>query len=65
MGKADQTELRREFWNLPDNAWASREMVAATFYQSIANFEAMAIHGGGPAYRRVGRRALYQKSEVD
>ena len=56
--------LRREFWALPPEAHASREMVAAAYYLSPASLEAYAIKGGGPPYMRIGRRSLYRKADT-
>ncbi len=61
---AAQTALRAEYWSLPPEAQASREMVAAAFFLSPASLEAYAIRGGGPPYMRIGRRALYRKADT-
>ena len=55
--------LRLEFWSLPPEAHASREMVAAAYFLSPASLESYAIRGGGPPYTRIGRRSLYRKSD--
>lgn len=60
----DPASLRAEFWSLPTTARVDRHTVAAAAYLSIASLELMAIKGGGPAYSRVGRKALYLKSDV-
>ena len=60
----EPTALRAEFWNLPDEALVSRKMIAAASFKSVATLESMAIKGGGPKYRRIGRNALSTKGEV-
>lgn len=61
---AAQGALRAEFWSLPPDAYASREMVAAAYFLLPASLEAYAIRGGGPKYMRINRRALYCKRDV-
>lgn len=57
-------ERRAEFYALPDEALVDRETVAAVRYIEVQTVELEAIRGGGIQYRRVGRRALYRKSDV-
>lgn len=64
MKEPDPAELRREFWTLPDDAFVDRDSVGAALYIGRASMESMAIKGGGPAYTRIGRRALYRKGDV-
>jgi hypothetical protein len=61
---SNPASLRKEFWSLPAEAMVDRPTIAAAFYLSPASLDAMAIKGGGPAYTRVGRRALYSKAEA-
>lgn len=61
---SDAAALRAEFWALPDTALVDRPTAAAAVYLSPTSLEAMAIKGGGPSYRRQGRRALYVKADV-
>lgn len=56
--------LRAEFWRADQNALLDRATVAAAHYLSLATMEALATKGGGPKYMRIGRRALYRKSDV-
>lgn len=56
--------LRAEFYALPHDAFVNRDTVGAAIYLSRASMEAMAIKGGGPPYTRIGRQALYRKSDV-
>ena len=55
---------RNEFWNAPDAALFDRATIAAVRYVGTDTMEADAIHGGGPPYIRIGRRALYRKRDV-
>lgn len=59
-----EADLRGEFYALPAEALVDRETVAAASYRSYQTIEILAIKGGGPAYRRVGRKALYRKADV-
>lgn len=61
---ADPAALRAEFYALPPEALVDRATVAAVRYVSVATTEAEAIKGGGPKYARIGRKALYRKSDV-
>lgn len=60
----DPATLRAEFWRLPESAFVDRLTVAAAVYLSTSAMDAMAVNGGGPAYTRIGRRALYIKKDV-
>ena len=60
----DCASLRAEFWRLPLEALVDRQTVAAAFYLSAASMESLAVRGGGPTYTRIGRRALYKKSDA-
>ena len=60
----DPTQLQRNFYSLPDEAYVDRETAGAVARVSLASMEKYAIKGGGPPYTRVGRRALYRKSDV-
>lgn len=59
-----EAALRAEFYSLPGEAVVDRRTVAAVSYRSQQALEILATKGGGPAYRRVGRRALYRKQDV-
>jgi len=61
---ADPSVLRAEFYSLPPEAVFDRPTAAAVRYVSPATLEAEAIKGGGPPYTRIGRRALYRKSDL-
>jgi hypothetical protein len=54
---------RREFWLLPPEAYVDRPTAAAVRYVSVHTLEAEAINGGGPPYKRIGRRAMYRKAD--
>jgi hypothetical protein len=60
------TDLRAEFWSLPDDAMVDRDTAAAALYLSKASLNAYAIQGNGPPYlgRGRGRNTLYQKKAV-
>lgn len=62
--KSDPSALRREFWQLPPEAFVDRDTAGAAVYLGRDSMESLAIKGGGPPYRRVGRRALYLKADV-
>ena len=64
MSQINPSTLRREFYALPEDAMVDRDTVAASLYVARQTMEALAIKGGGPAYTRVGRRALYCKRDV-
>ena len=57
-------ELRAEFHSLPIDALVDRATAGAAVYLAVASMDALAIKGGGPAYMRIARRALYMKSDV-
>ncbi len=57
-------QLRAEFWSLPADALLDRSTTAAGTYRSVKALEEMATKGGGPRYIRLGRKALYRKSDV-
>lgn len=64
--KSDLTisgNLRAEFWRLPPEAMVDRRTIAAVLYVSVPTMEALATKGGGPKYIRIGRKALYRKSD--
>lgn len=64
--KPDSTvfqSLRAEFWSLPPEAMVDRRTIAAVLYVSVPTMEAFATKGGGPKYIRIGRKALYRKSD--
>jgi len=56
-------DLRAEFWSLPPEAMVDRRTIAAVLYVSVPTMEAFATKGGGPKYIRIGRKALYRKSD--
>lgn len=56
--------LRLEFYKLPHDALVDRDTVAAVRYVNRQTLEAEAMAGGGCAYIRVGRRALYKKADL-
>lgn len=60
----DPAVLRSEFWRLPPDAFVDRDTAGAALYLGRASMEVFAIRGGGPTYTRIGRRALYRKSDV-
>ena len=68
IGAADFPEspaqLRAEFWQLPPEAYVERRMGAAALYECVSTWEQRAIKGGGPKYRRIGRKALSTKREI-
>jgi hypothetical protein len=55
---------RGAFWSLPSDAMVDRETVAAVLHVALQTLEMRAIRGGGPVYRRVGKRALYRVGDV-
>ena len=57
------SDLRAEFWSLPPEAMVDRRTIAAVLYVSEPTMEALATKGGGPKYIRIGRKALYRKSD--
>jgi len=61
---ADPSVLRAEFYSLPPEALIDRPTAAAVRYVSPSSMESQAIRGGGPPYTRIGRRALYRKSDL-
>jgi len=61
---ADPSVLRAEFYSLPPEALIDRATAAAVRYVSQSLMESQAIRGGGPPYTRIGRRALYRKSDL-
>jgi hypothetical protein len=64
--KSDLTisgNLRAEFWRLPPEAMVDRRTIAAVLYVSVPTTEDFATKGGGPKYIRIGRKALYRKSD--
>ena len=64
MASESPAALRAEFYALPPDAYVDRPTAAAVRYVGLPTIEAEAIKGGGPPYIRVGRRALYKKSEL-
>jgi hypothetical protein len=62
--KRDPVELRREFYELPDEAYVDRDTAAAAALLRRESMESYAMKGGGPPYTRIGRRALYLKRDV-
>jgi hypothetical protein len=62
--KSTEAQLRAEFWSLPRDAYVERRMGAAALYESVSTWEVRAIHGGGPKYRRIGRKALSTKGDI-
>lgn len=60
----DVAAMRSEFWAAAPNVEMPREVVAAGLSYSVALFEKKAIEGGGPPYRKFGRRCLYRKGDV-
>jgi hypothetical protein len=57
-------DLRREFWESPEEVLHSRETVGAVVFLTVDSMESLAMKGAGPPYLRIGRRALYRKAEV-
>ena len=57
-------ELRAEFHSLPNDALVDRPTAGAAVYLTVASMDALAIKGGGPAYMRIARRALYRKADI-
>ena len=57
-------DMRQEFWSLPNEALVDRDTAGAVLYLGRESMEAYAIKGGGPRYMKIGRRALYRKSDV-
>lgn len=64
MTTNDPSAMRAEFWGAPPEALVDRPTAAAVRYVSTATLEVEAIKGGGPPYTRIGRRALYRKSDL-
>jgi len=62
--KRDPAELRREFYQLPDDAWVDRDTAGAAAHLGRDSMEQYAMKGGGPPYTRIGRRALYRKRDI-
>lgn len=56
--------MRAEFWNAAPDVELPREVTAAGLGLSSASLEKKAIEGGGPPYRKFGRRCLYRKGDV-
>ena len=64
MKPTDPAKLRREFWAAAADTLVDRETAGAAVHLSLAAMELAAIKGNGPPYIRIGRRALYRKSDV-
>ena len=62
--KESRSEQRAEFWSAEANVELPREVVAAGLSFSTGRLEQLAIRGGGPSYRKFGRRCLYRKRDV-
>jgi len=62
--KPTPSDLRIEFWQLPDDARVTREHFAAAAFSSVSKIEALATRGEGPVHVCPGRRALYRKGDV-
>lgn len=58
------SEMRAEFWAAGPDVELPREVTAAGLGLSVASIEKKAIEGGGPPYRKFGRRCLYRKGDV-
>lgn len=53
-----------DFWLAPPNALFSRAAVAKVLNKSVSWLERKALDGGGPAFRKLDRHALYSKQDV-
>ena len=53
-----------EFWNAPDDALFTQEILELVVQKSGAWFEKHRWAGTGIPYTRIGRKPLYQKRDV-
>ena len=57
-------ERRAAFWAATNDSLHDRETLAAVRHVERQTIELEAIKGGGVPYLKIGRRALYRKSDV-
>ncbi len=62
--KPDSSPSIPDFWKSPPDALFTRSMVAAALGKSVSWLEREALAGNGPAFCKLGRRALYRKADV-
>lgn len=53
-----------DFWQSPPDALFPRATVAKVLGKSVSWLERKALTGGGPAFCRLERHALYRKADV-
>lgn len=53
-----------DFWQSSPDALFKRSVVAQVLGKSISWLERKALSGGGPAFRKLERHALYSKADV-
>ncbi len=53
-----------DFWRLPPEASVSRALAAKVLHKSVSWMERKALSGDGPAFRKLGRHALYSKQDL-
>jgi hypothetical protein len=64
MTEEQKTAIKASYWNAPPEADFEQETVAIVYGWSIAWLQAKRSHGGGPIFRKVGRKILYTKRDV-
>lgn len=57
-------QLRKEFWEAPDEALLDRKTTAAGVNRSMGWMELKATSGGGIPFYKCGRLCLYRKSDA-
>jgi hypothetical protein len=64
LRRAKQDLIRDSFWRAPDDALFTRAEVAAVCRKSLKWLEMLSRKGGGPLFKKVGRRVVYEKRDV-
>ncbi|MDO8415540.1 MAG: DNA-binding protein [Agitococcus sp.] len=56
--------LKLAYWNAPHDADFEQETISLAYNVSLSWLQAKRSNGGGPAFRKVGRKIYYTKKDV-
>lgn len=64
LTEEQKAAIKLAYWKAPEDADFEQEAIALAYGYSLSWLQFKRSHGGGPLFRKIGRKVLYKKRDV-